>query len=268
MLDKITPLILTFNEEPNIRRVLEKLTWAREVVILDSGSTDRTKEIAQSFSNVRWETRAFDSFAGQCNFGLDTLLQNAEWILSLDADYVLGPECEKELAQLCPDKAVEGFRFSFVYCVEGKPLRGTLYPPRVCLFRSKANARYIQDGHAHRLILEGVIIPFASKILHDDRKPLSRWLVSQSKYADQEADLILSQPWGKLRWSNRIRKWIVLSPIFAPLVYLFLRGGIFDGRPGLVYALQRLMAEAIISIKLLERNISQKVQSTFAPEKN
>lgn len=268
MLEKITPLILTFNEEPNIGRVLERLTWAREVVVLDSGSTDRTREIALSFPNVRWETRAFDSFASQCNFALDHLLQYAEWVLSLDSDYVLGSDCEKELGSLSPESGVQGFEFCFVYCSEGQPLRGTLYPPRVCLFRANPEARYIQDGHAHRLILEGRINKLSSKILHDDRKPLSRWLVSQSKYADQEAELILSQPWGKLRWSNRIRKFVVLSPILAPLVYLFVRGGIFDGRPGMVYAFQRLMAEAIISIKLLERKISQKVQSTPVPEKN
>jgi glycosyltransferase involved in cell wall biosynthesis len=268
MLEKITPLILTFNEEPNIQRVLERLTWAREVVVLDSGSTDRTKEIALSFPNVRWETRVFDSFAGQCNFALENLLSNVEWVLSLDSDYVLGTDCEKELNRLCPETWVEGYQFGFVYCVEGKPLRGTLYPPRVCLFRSKTKARYAQDGHAHRLILDGKVVQLSSKILHDDRKPLSRWLVSQSKYAEQEADLILSQPWGKLRLSNRIRKWIVLSPVLAPLVYLFLRGGIFDGRPGLVYAFQRLMAEAIISIKLLERQITQEGHSKLPAEKN
>lgn len=267
MLDKVTPLILTFNEEPNIGRVLEKLTWAREVVVLDSGSTDRTREIALSFPNVRWETRGFDSHSQQWNHGLKECHICTPWVLSLDADYVLSEEWIKEVSCLTALNDVFGYQCSFEYAVYGKKLRKCLYPPVICLFR-REGASYIQDGHTQRIHVAGEVRNLSSKVLHDDRKPLSRWLVSQSKYADQEADLILSQPWGKLRWSNRIRKWIVLSPILAPLVYLFLRGGIFDGRAGLIYALQRLMAEAIISIKLLERSISQKSQSLLAPEKN
>lgn len=267
MLEKITPLILTFNEEPNIGRVLERLTWAREVVVLDSGSTDRTREIALSFPNVRWETRAFDSHAQQWNHGLKATGIKTPWVLSLDADYILSEEWVKAVACLKPESDIFGYLCSFDYAVCGEKLNKCLYPPVICLFRLEG-ANYIQDGHTQRIHASGPVRSLSSKILHDDRKPLSRWLVSQSKYADQEAELILSQPWAKLRWSNRIRKFVVLSPILAPLVYLFVRGGIFDGRPGMVYAFQRLMAEAIISIKLLDRKISQKVQSTPVPEKN
>ena len=267
MLEKITPLILTFNEEPNIQRVLERLTWAREVVVLDSGSTDRTKEVALSFPNVRWETRAFDSHAQQWNHGLKESGIITPWVLSLDADYILTEEWVKEVDCLKPNDGTFGYLCSFDYAVYGRKLKKCLYPPVICLFQ-REGAHYIQDGHTQRIALSGTVSQLSSKILHDDRKPLSRWLVSQSKYAEQEADLILSQPWGKLRLSNRIRKWIVLSPVLAPLVYLFLRGGIFDGRPGLVYAFQRLMAEAIISIKLLERQITQEGHSKLPAEKN
>ncbi len=257
MLGKITPLILTYNEEPNIARVLEQLSWAKEVVVLDSGSTDRTKEIALSFGNVRWEVRRFDDFANQCNFALEKLLPQEGWVLSLDSDYVLSQELVNEMGTLSPDLTVKGFQFSFVYCVEGRPLRSTLYPARICLFQNSSAARYIQDGHAHRLVLKGKIELLSSKILHDDRKPLSRWLVSQAKYADQEALLIYSEPWSKLRWSNRIRKMLIFSTVLAPLVYLFLKGGILEGRHGLYYALQRMIAEGIISLKLLERCFSK-----------
>ncbi|KKJ00273.1 hypothetical protein PROH_11335 [Prochlorothrix hollandica PCC 9006 = CALU 1027] len=69
----ITPLILTYNEEENIDRTLSKLTWASQILIIDSYSTDRTLEITQSYSKVRVLQRQFDSFADQCNFGLSQI---------------------------------------------------------------------------------------------------------------------------------------------------------------------------------------------------
>src|SRR5512143_2622752 len=89
MPDRITPLILTWNEEANIARTLDKLRWAREVVVVDSGSTDGTRAICESFPNVRVVVRPFDSHAAQWNFGLKETGIVSDWVLALDADYVL-----------------------------------------------------------------------------------------------------------------------------------------------------------------------------------
>jgi glycosyltransferase involved in cell wall biosynthesis len=97
--DQITPLVLTYNEEPNIRLCLERLTWAKRVIVMDSGSTDETLEICDEFKNVEVVDRAFDSFAGQCNAGLERI--DSEWVLSMDADYVF-PE---EFPSLLPAEA-------------------------------------------------------------------------------------------------------------------------------------------------------------------
>ena len=86
MLEKITPLILTYNEAPNIRRTLEHLTWAKEIIVIDSYSTDETLEILSAIPQVKVFQRKFDSFAVQCNYGLEKI--TSEWVLSLDADYV------------------------------------------------------------------------------------------------------------------------------------------------------------------------------------
>src|SRR5438270_13866515 len=84
----ITPLILTFNEEENIARTIGKLSWAKEVVVIDSGSTDRTIELARAtHPNVRIVERIFDTHAAQWNFGLAQV--RTPWVLSLDADYEL-----------------------------------------------------------------------------------------------------------------------------------------------------------------------------------
>src|SRR2546430_16708663 len=97
MLDQITPIILTYNEAPNIGRTLEQLGWARDIVVVDSFSDDETLEIVSSLPQARVFQRKFDSFAGQCNFGLTETGINSEWVLSLDADYVLTPELIEEI---------------------------------------------------------------------------------------------------------------------------------------------------------------------------
>ena len=70
MLDDITPLVITYNEAPNIARTLDRLLWARRIVVIDSGSTDETLEIVRSYPQAEVIHRPFDDFASQCNFGI------------------------------------------------------------------------------------------------------------------------------------------------------------------------------------------------------
>src|SRR5436190_63 len=70
MLNEITPLILTYNEAPNIARTLASVSWAKEIVVVDSFSSDNTLKIARSFPQVRTFQRAFDCHQNQWEFGL------------------------------------------------------------------------------------------------------------------------------------------------------------------------------------------------------
>src|SRR5215211_8720986 len=99
MLDQITPLILTYNEAPNIARVLESLRWAGEVVVVDSFSTDQTTAIAASFPNVRVVQRVFDCHRNQWEFGLRETRIETEWVLALDADYIVTNDLKNEIQE-------------------------------------------------------------------------------------------------------------------------------------------------------------------------
>lgn len=166
-IEQITPLILTYNEAANIGRVLARLTWAKEVIVLDSMSSDNTKAIATAFPNVRFVERAFDTHAMQWQYGHD--LVETEWVLSLDADYVLMLEAVDEFKRLQDDEKTSGFEATFRYCIYETELGASLYPPRVVLYRKKAG-QYRQDGHTQRLVLEGTHTRLATPIRHDDRK--------------------------------------------------------------------------------------------------
>jgi glycosyltransferase involved in cell wall biosynthesis len=247
---QITPLLITYNETANIERVLAKLQWARRIVVVDSGSTDGTLDILAADPKVSVVHRAFDDFATQCQFGLAQI--GTEWALSMDADYVLTDALIAEIGALEPDAQVAGYEAGFRYCVWGRPLRGTLYPPRTVLYRV-ARARYRNEGHGPRVGIEGAVRQLSAPILHDDRKPLSRWLGSQQKYAAIEAEHLLAARPGELRGRDRMRLMAWPAPFVVFAYTLFAKGCLFDGWPGWFYALQRLLAEVMLALELIDR---------------
>ena len=96
--DQLTALILTYNEEANIARTLDHLRWLDSILVIDSGSNDATLSILANHASVRVLHRPFDSFADQCNFGLDQI--DTPWILSLDADYLIAPSLATEIQKI------------------------------------------------------------------------------------------------------------------------------------------------------------------------
>ncbi|MEI6033645.1 MAG: glycosyltransferase family 2 protein [Verrucomicrobiae bacterium] len=246
--DHITPMILTWNEEDNIGRCLERLEWAQEVLVVDSFSTDRTLEICSEFAGVRVVQHPFASLAGQANFGMSQI--STPWVLSLDADYILP---EEFIASLEGFDATDlnGASAGFTYCVFGKPLRGTLYPPRIVLHRTK-DVYYFQDGHAHRVHVTGEPGELDVRIDHDDRKPLARWFASQSGYARLEAEKLLSGATQELSRQDRIRMKAWIAPWLVAFWCLFVRRCALDGRAGLYYTFQRMIAETMLAVCLLD----------------
>ncbi|MGH8529122.1 MAG: glycosyltransferase family 2 protein [Nevskiales bacterium] len=251
MLDLITPLVLTYNEAPNLGRALMSLAWARRIVVVDSGSSDETLKILAGHRAVEVFHRDFDSFAAQTHFGLEKIA--TPFTLSLDADYVLMPALVEEIRQLDPASA-DAWYAGFVYCVQGKPLRATLLPPRLVLHRTQT-VRYVNDGHAHRAVPPARVARLKGRVLHDDRKPLSRWMSSQIRYSKQEADKLAPSRWQDLSWPDRCRR-LLLGPLLVPLHCFVFKGLFLDGYRGLHYTFQRTIAEVLLALRLLDRWIA------------
>jgi glycosyltransferase involved in cell wall biosynthesis len=244
----ITPVILTRDEEANLARTLGQLRWAADVVIVDSYSTDRTVEIAHQFPNVRLIQREVDTLAGQTNHGLQQV--RTPWVLLLDADYFVPEAFADELRTLEPQPAVRAYNAAFTYAVNGRPLRASLYPPRIVLLH-REHAQVWQDGHAHRVLADGAVGTLHTRLLHDDRKSFTRFLDRQKRYMRQEAHKLRHADPRSLTMAGRLRKLIVVAP-FAVLVHtLFVKGLILDGVPGLRYTWERFVAELILSRELL-----------------
>ncbi len=250
--NSLSCLIITHNEEANIKRSLDSLTSFLDILIIDSGSTDKTIEIVSDYKNTRVLYRLFDTFANQCNYGLDHI--ETEWVLSLDADYIVTKNLEKEIKELLSAKSKShikhnGYYIPFKYCINGKMIQSGLLPPRVCLYRRNF-ARYEDIGHAHRVAISGNIGYLNSNILHDDRKSSWIWLKNQKRYQTIEARMLHQTSSSQLPIQDKIRKHTFMAPFLVFFICLFVRGGIFDGKEGLVYAFQRLVAESLLFMEL------------------
>jgi glycosyltransferase involved in cell wall biosynthesis len=253
MLEQITPVIICRDEEPNIERTLRQLEWAKDVVVVDSFSKDATPDIARRFANVRLFYREFDSFAGQCNFGLAQI--HTPWALMLDADYFVPREFTDELARLAPPPGTHAYIAPFRYAVNGKPLRASLYPPREVLLH-REHSSYWQDGHAQRVRVDGATGRLTTPIIHDDRKSFRFFLERQKRYMRQEALKLRTADPRTLNLPARIRKLIVVAPIAVLVHTLFVKRLILDGPAGWWYAWERFVAELILSRELVRRDRS------------
>ena len=252
MLSEITPVILTFDEAPNIGRCLERLGWARDIVVVDSGSGDATLEICARFPQVRVFSRPFDNHAAQWNFAVHETGITGAWVLCLDADYMIPQTVAEEIDSLRPANDVSGYWLSFRYAVMGKPLRSGIYPPVLALFR-RERGRHVQDGHTQRAEVEGSTARLANPALHDDRKPLDRWVRSQIAYARLEAEKLEQHSAGLRGW---LRTRTPFAPIAIGLYCLLWRGGVFEGPAGWFYAGQRCVAEGLIMASYLSRRLA------------
>lgn len=256
---RVTPTVLTYNEEPNIGRTLESLRWASEVIVVDSGSTDQTEQIARSFPNVRWFVRPFDQHLAQWEHGINQTGVAAEYVLALDADMQVTAPLLQEIEEQFLRGSFAGGVIPFTYHYYGKALSGSLCPPQLRLFK-RLEVRVAQPDHTQRFSVAGNIYKFRNSLIHDDRKSVDRWVASQLAYQllnEQEL-----QNGGRRRMRDRLRHLGVMPPIVGLLAYLR-AGGPFRGAAAARYAYERTVAEGLLAIRLMDARLKASDSSTI-----
>jgi glycosyltransferase involved in cell wall biosynthesis len=256
-LDAITPIVLTYNEASNIGRVLDRLSWAKQVIVVDSHSSDATQDIVRHFANARMFARGFDCHAAQWQYALDETGIETEWVLSLDADYILSAAFVDEMASLMPSDGDAAYEARFRFCIRGHPLPRSILPPRIVLFR-RARGRFYQDGHTQRLAVTGNVGKLTRLIDHDDRKSITHWIGAQDQYAKLERDKLTSMARADLRGLDRIRRLGFMAPIATLIYCLFVKRLILAGPSGLYYTYQRVTAEILLSLYLIEERLARR----------
>ncbi len=163
---KISAIILTYNEEENIKEVIETVDFADEIIILDSISTDKTKQIALENKNIQFYERKFDNYTSQRNYALE--LAKNDWILFLDADERIVPKLKEEIKKSIDNQEFVAFYFYRKFFYKKKPIHfsGTQTDKRIVLFR-KSKAKYSTSKLVHETLeVDGKIGFLNTKLLH------------------------------------------------------------------------------------------------------
>ena len=232
--------IITFNEEANIGRTLASVQplvadGKGEIIVVDSGSTDRTVEIAKSFG-AKVFVEEWKGYAGQKNSAIDKA--TGDWILSLDADEEVSEGLTKEIEEICHGPAEDGFGSENGYWLKrqnyflGRPLRrGGFWPdPKLRMFCRHAGR--VESRAVHETFqVSGRLGSLYYPIIHHSYPTLSDYLEHMNRYSSLGAEMVVAKGNGKVRFSVIN---IVLRPLFTFIYNYFFRLGFLDGREGLL----------------------------------
>ncbi|MBV8071519.1 MAG: glycosyltransferase family 2 protein [Acidobacteriaceae bacterium] len=226
---KISATIITFNEERNVARVIESLRCCDEILVLDSGSNDRTVEIARKLG-ARVEEASWHGYAAQKNIAAE--LASHDWILSLDADESLSEALEAEIWQI--KKAgprFDGYTVPRLAQYLGRwILHSGWYPDRKIRLFDRRKAKWVGEFVHESVKVDGTLGHLKSNLLHFTCNSLSEHVRTMDSYTTLAAQEIVS------RGVNVPLSRLLLDPPGTFLRTYILKQGFLDGMEGLSIA--------------------------------
>jgi len=230
---KITALITSYNEEPNIARAIESVLWADEVIVVDSYSNDGTVDIIRSFPQVRLIQHEYESAGIQKNWAMQHCTHN--WIFVLDSDEVVSNKLKEEILKNAADPGkYHAFWIPRINYFLGKPVKYAFGGDKVIRLFRKDTCRYKPLAVHAEVITDEPVGKFREYIIHYSYRGSEHFLEKTERYA---------------RWSakdhnpntGRITAFhLFIKPAFRFIKHYFINGGILDGKVG--YIVSSIMA--------------------------
>jgi glycosyltransferase involved in cell wall biosynthesis len=229
----LSVVLITQNEERNLPRTLESVMplvrdGKGEIIVVDSGSTDRTVEIAQSYG-AKVFVEAWKGFAAQKNSAMDKT--SMDWVLQLDADEPLEPELAAEMeVALKASSAMSGFWIPRKNFFLGRWIRhGGFYPdPKLRLVRRGAG-RFEEYGAHPTMKVAGPTGRLSHALLHNAYPTLRGYIDHMNSYSSMGAEVAVSKGRRRFSFTN-----IVIRPLLTFIYNYIFRLGLLDGREGLL----------------------------------
>jgi glycosyltransferase involved in cell wall biosynthesis len=253
--NKLTVTIITLNEEKDLPRALESVkNLADEIIVVDSGSTDKTVEIAIKFG-AKVFARQFDNYANQKNFAANKA--TSEWILSLDADEEIPPELRSEIREQIADGGLQLAAYSMPRknIIFGKFIKYTRWQPeldRHTWLYKKNKGKWVGDVH-EEVKVEGRVVALQNPKIHYQYETIHEFLVMMNQYSELDA---------AERFNNKIRFSyfnLLFQPIYNFFVRYIYRFGFLDGWHGFVLSYLMAMYEFEVWVKVWEKGKERSV---------
>jgi glycosyltransferase involved in cell wall biosynthesis len=264
----ISSIILTKNEVSNIERCIASLKWCREVIVVDSGSTDGTLELAQKLGAIVYTNIQKTPYqaAKQRNWAIDNTNAVGEWILFVDADETIPPDLAVEIQKTCSasDNKYNAFKLTPRYLFWGKWMKRTQgYPNWHDRLLKTGEVRFADGGyweHFESNIEVGkIIIPYDH---FGNSKGISSWIEKHDRYSSAEAEKIVefleTQEPDSLGTKNKLtlRIWAAKLWLIRPIVkflYMYvIRLGFLEGLTSLVFCTLYTICEFFVVVKVIE----------------
>lgn len=229
-MEKLSAIIITKNEAANIRSCLESVSWADEIIVVDSGSIDDTVNICKALGAQVYATNDWPGFGMQKNRALS--YATGEWVLSLDADERVTPQLRTEIESTLNDPGVHAaFRIPRLSSFCGKYMRHSgWYPDYVTRLFRRGTARFSDDLVHESLIVNGSAGKLRQPLMHETFHDLDELLTKINHYSTAGA-LMLSEKNKKATLKKAVGR-----AVWAFIRTYILRAGFLDGREGFMLA--------------------------------
>jgi glycosyltransferase involved in cell wall biosynthesis len=223
----VTVVIITLNAASQIEDCLKSAAFAAEIVVVDSGSTDGTREIALKYG-AKVLHQDWLGYGRQKQFAVGQASQ--DWVLCLDADERVSEALRESMVEALRSPRFQAYRMARCNRFMGRWLRhGEGYPDWSLRLFDRRHARWSEDAVHEKVITEVKVGSLQGDLLHESQESLAKYLEKQNRYTSLQAEALFRR--GKRASLGRL----VVSPLLRFVKFYFFRLGFLDGVPGLVH---------------------------------
>lgn len=263
---KVSCAIFTLNEGINLPKCLKSLSWCKDIVVIDSYSSDDTAAICKKFG-AKFVQHPFTGFGDQRNWALDKITFKNEWVFMLDADEEFTSELVEELVLRLStvSPGTSAFRVKRRFYLWGKWLKySSLYPTWVIRLIRVGKVRYVNRGHAETQMVDGAVEALEADLKDENLKGLHAWFARQNDYSTKEAlhevkrpvrpvlEILSSDPFQRREAIKSIAGRVPLRPLLFFLYNYIVRRGFMDGVAGFRFSVMKAIYTNMIELKKYE----------------